>query len=160
AKTLQGNKEWKQAAPEILKNLGSLDGQEFWGKQRDAFAVFAAPGFFRWWQFAESMPALATVSDTFHTKGLVKQLQGEVRYYVLALTRENVTLFEGNRDKLDVVHVPGMPRGMHELEKKAFDTSMSAKTTGATPGAGGGTVMFGSGRTSHTNELKEETRDL
>jgi hypothetical protein len=159
-KALQGRKEWKQAAPEILKKLGSLDGQEFWGKQRDTFAGFAAPGFFRWWQFAESMPALAAVADTFHTKGLVKQLQGEVRYYVLALTRENVTLFEGNRDQLDVVHVPGMPRGMRELETKSFDTSLSAKTTGATPGAGGGTVMFGSGRSSHVNELKEETRDL
>ena len=117
-KALQGKKEWKQAAPEILKKLGALDGQEFWGKQRDTLAVFAAPGFFRWWQFAESMPALAAVADTFHTKGLVKQLQGEVRYYVLALTRENVTLFEGNRDQLDVVHVPGMPRGLHELETR------------------------------------------
>jgi hypothetical protein len=101
------------------------------------------------------------VADTFHTKGLLKSLQGELRYYVLALTRENITLFEGSRDKLDVVHVPGMPRGMRELETRSFDTSLSAKSIGsAQGGAGGGTVMFGSGRSSHINEQKEETKAL
>jgi hypothetical protein len=159
-KALQQNKEWKQAAPEVLKKIGALDNQEFWTKQRDTLAVFASPDSFNWWQFADAMPAAAVVADTFYTKGLVKRLQGEIRYYVLALTRENITLFEGNREKLDVVHVPGMPRGMRDLETKTFDTSLSAKSIGSTAGAGSGTVMFGSGRSSHVNEMKEETKTL
>jgi hypothetical protein len=159
-KALGQNKEWKQSGGEILGKLAALDTQDFWQKQRDALAVFASPDFFRWWQFAESMPALATVAETFHTKGLVKLLQGEVRYYVLALTKENISLFEGNRETLDVVNVPGMPRGMRDLEEKSFESSMSAKTTSAAPGAGGGTIMFGSGRASHTNELKDELKGL
>jgi hypothetical protein len=107
------------------------------------------------------MPRTANVSDTFYTKGLVKSLQGEVRYYVLALTKENITLFEGNNEKLDVVHVPGMPRGMHELElKKTTEPTSNAKTTAPAGGAGGGTVIFGAGKVSHTNEMKEELKSL
>jgi hypothetical protein len=157
-KAVHQNKEWKQAGSELIAKLATLDNQEFWTKQRDALAVFASPDYFKWWQFAETMPARATVADTFHTKGLVKVLQGEVRYYVLALTKENISLFEGNRERLDVVHVPGMPRGLREVETKTFDSSMSAKTT--SPGSGGGTIMFGSGGTSHTNELKDELKSL
>jgi Bacterial archaeo-eukaryotic release factor family 3 len=156
-KALHQKKEWKAAAGDLLAKLGSLDNQDFWQKQRDSLAVFASPESFRWWQFADPMPSLAIVDETFHTKGLVKLLQGEVRYYVLALTKENISLFEGNRETLDVVHVPGMPRGMRDLETKTFESSLSAKTT--SPGAGGGTVMYGSGP-SLTNEHKEELKGL
>lgn len=159
-KALTDPKDWKAAAPDILKRIGALDTQDFWGRQRDTLAVFASPDFFGWWQLAETIPATAVVADTFHTKALVKTLQGDFRYYVLALTRENITLFEGTRDELDVVHVPGMPRGLRELETRSFDSSMSAKTIGSGPGAGSGTVMFGSSRSSHANEQKDETKAL
>ena len=156
-KAIHQKKEWKPAADELLGKLATLDTQEFWQKQRDALTVFASPDFFRSWQFADTMSPLSAVADTFHTKGLVKLLQGEVRYYVLALTKENITLFEGNRETLDVVNVPGMPRGMRDLATKTFESSLSAKTTA--PGAGGGTVMYGSGP-SLTNEHKEELKSL
>lgn len=159
-KGLQQKKEWKPAALEILKKLGTLDTQEFWTKQRDTLAVFASPDYFRWWQFAEPMPAVAVVSDTFHTKGLVKRLQGDVRYYVLALTKENITLFEGNSDQLDVVHVPAMPRGMRDLESKISAPMTSSRTTSAPGTSSGGAAFFGSSGVSHTNELKEETKSL
>jgi Bacterial archaeo-eukaryotic release factor family 3 len=157
-KAVQQKKEWKQAAGDLIGKLAALDNQEFWTKQRDTLAVFASPDSFHWWQFGEAMPAEAVVGETFHTKGLVKLLQGEVRYYVLALTKENISLFEGNRETLDVVNVPGMPRGLRDVDTKQFESSLSAKTTA--PGAGGGTVMFGSGRDSLTNEHKEELKAL
>src|SRR5436190_10503821 len=124
-KTLAQTKEWKAGGAEVLKKLSNLDQQEFWTTQRGTLAAFASPDFFRAWTFSDAMPQNVTAADTFYTRGLVKRLQSEVRYFVLALTRENVTLFEGSRDSLDVVHVPGMPRGLHEL-----DTSTSAPTTG------------------------------
>jgi hypothetical protein len=159
-KSLHSKKEWKQSSAEVFKKITALDSQEFWTKQRETLAIFASPDFLRWWQFAETMPASAVVAETFATKGLVKRLQGEVRYYVLALTKENVTLFEGNADKLDVVHVPGMPRGLRELELKTSEPNMAAKTVGSGPGSGSGTVMFGKGSPSHANEMKEEARSL
>lgn len=153
-KAIGHKREWKAAAAELLAKLGALDDPDFWAKQRDTLAVFASPDYFRTWRFAEPMEERVVVSDTFHTRGLVKLLQGAVRYYVLALTRENVTLFEGTRESLDVVHVPGMPRGMHELASKLTEPNTSARST-----TGSGAIYYGSG-TSHANELKDETRSL
>jgi hypothetical protein len=159
-KSLLQRKEWKQAAGPVLDKIRALDSSEQWSRQRETLAVFASPDLFRSWQFAEAMPETAVVSDTFYTKGLVKRLQGEFRYYVLALTIENITLFEGNSEQLDVVHVPGMPRGLRDLELKTSEPGLNAKTTSA--GTGGGTIMFGTakGGASHANEMKEEVRSL
>jgi hypothetical protein len=159
-KALAHQKDWKILGPEVLKKLAVLDTPEQWAHQRDTLAVFASPDSFQSWQFADAMPEIIVVSDTFHTTGLVKRLQSEVRYYVLALSKENITLFEGNQDQLDVVNVPGMPRGLRDLATRSVESSMSAKTIGPGPGAGSGTVMFGSGRESLTNERKDETRAL
>jgi hypothetical protein len=158
-KALGQNKNWKAGAAGVLGKLASVDQQEFWMAQRGTLAVYASPDFFRAWTLSEPMPQNVTVAETFHTRGLVKELQGEVRYFVLALTRENVTLFEGSREKLDVVRVPGMPRGLHELETNTTAPTLGAKTTAAT-GSGGGTVIFGKGAPSHANEMKEETRSM
>lgn len=158
-KQLNQNKEWKAAGAEILKKLATIDTQAQWAEQRDTLAVFASPDTLYQWQFAEVMPEAAVVSDSFYTKGLVKRLQSEMRYYVLALTKENITLFEGNSDQLDVVNVPGMPRGMRDLETKTAEPSMSAKSIGS-GGAGSGTVMFGSSRSSHVNDLKDDTKSM
>lgn len=159
-KGLGQKKEWKPAAAGILEKLGSLDQQGFWAAQRETLAVFASADSLRAWTFAEPMPPNVTVAETFHTRGLVKRLQGEVRYFVLALTRENITLFEGTRDTLDIVRVPGMPRGMHELETTTAVPSTSTRTTSPGGSTGGGTVFYGSAGDSRANELKEETRSL
>ncbi len=130
--------EYKAGAPEILTKLATLDRDETWAQNRDALAVYCSPEFLAWWTFAETMPETVAVSDSFFTKPLLKYLQGEVRYYVLALTKDNVTLFEGGRESLDPVHVPGMPRGMRELESKAHGQGVAVRST-----SGHGTVHFG-----------------
>jgi hypothetical protein len=158
-KALAQNKEWKAVSADILKKLSSLDHQDFWTMQRGTLAVFASPDFFRSWTFPESMPHNVTVAETFYTRGLVKRLQGEVKYYVLALTKENITLFEGTDEKLDVVHVPAMPRGLRDLESK-ISAPMTTSRTNSAPGTTGGPMFYGSSGVSHTNELKEETKSL
>src|SRR5690606_27843381 len=48
---------------------------------------------------------LVVVADSFHTKPLLRIIQSADRYQILALTRKDVRLFEGNRDVVDEVEL-------------------------------------------------------
>lgn len=79
------------------------DDQDFWGRTLDGLAVLGAPGLFRVYRLQRPVPELAIVADSFHLKPLGRILQSADGYHILGLTRENVRLFEGNRDVLDEV---------------------------------------------------------
>ncbi|RZI41411.1 hypothetical protein EGT07_17640 [Herbaspirillum sp. HC18] len=76
---------------------------EFWNHARDGLAVFAGNGRFDVFKLQRPVPELATVADSYHLKPLLRILQSADRFHVLALSRDSVRLFEGNRDMLDEV---------------------------------------------------------
>lgn len=104
-------------AATVLGRLAKLDDSAFWGEQRAGFCAFASKTTTHQFRLGETTAPAVVVADSFFTKPLVKYLQGEVRYYLLTVAKENVTLWEGGRDTLDPVVVPGMPRGLRELEE-------------------------------------------
>ena len=126
---LASRAEWKPAAARVLESLSWLELADFVSSDGDTLAAFSSPGFQRSWHLPETMPAALIVSDSFHTQPLVKHLQNRLLYYVLALTQENVTLYQGTEHQLRVVQVPRMPRGMHELEVPGADHSLSKRMT-------------------------------
>ena len=148
--------EWKPAAAPVLESLAWLEHAGLVSSHGDTVAVFSSPGFQRSWHLPETMPAALNVSDSFQTQPLVKHLQNRLLYYVLALTQENVTLYQGTEHQLRVVQVPRMPRGMHELEVAAPDHSISKRMTTSIAGAGGGALFFGPGIGSDANHAKHE----
>jgi hypothetical protein len=90
------------------------------------------------------------VGDSFHTKPMVKYLQGEVRYYLLTIAKENVTLWEGGRATLDPIAVPGMPRGLRELEEgRGKDVA-----TGIVRNVGPGRSVHGGGEVDGKQEIR------
>ncbi len=55
------------------------------------------------------------MADSFHTKPLMRILQSADRYQVLGLSRQEIKLFEGNRDALDEIELaPDVPRTVTE----------------------------------------------
>jgi len=76
---------------------------EFWNHTLDGLAVLGAPGLFRMFLLQRPVAELTVVADSFHTKPLRQCLQSAARYQVLALSRDKVQLFEGDRNALDVV---------------------------------------------------------
>lgn len=88
---------------------------DFWKQTLDGLAVFGAPDLFRVFALPRTVPELAIVADSFHTKPLWRFLQSTDRYQVLGLTRDRLRLFEGGRDGLDEIDLaPGVPRTMVE----------------------------------------------
>ena len=86
---------------------------DFWNHTLDGLAVLGAPNLFRVFLLQRPVVELAVVADSFHTKPLRQWLQQTGRYQVLALGRDKVQLFEGDRHTLDaVVLATGVPQTM------------------------------------------------
>jgi len=76
----------------------------------DGLAVFGSPKLFRAYRLQRPVEKLVTVGTCFYIKPLIHILQALDRYQVLALTRDSVRLYEGNRDALDELEMaPEVP---------------------------------------------------
>jgi hypothetical protein len=85
--------------------------RDFWRYARDGLAVLGAEGIFRVFRLQRSVAEVAIAADSFHTKPLLRILQSSDRFQVLAVNRQSIRLFEGNRDVLDEIEpAEGVPR--------------------------------------------------
>jgi hypothetical protein len=91
--------------------LALANDRDFWNHTLDGLAVLGAKGIFRVYNLQRPVAELAVVADSFHTKPLMRILQSADRYQVLGLNRQEIKLFEGNRDVLDEIEpAQGVPR--------------------------------------------------
>jgi hypothetical protein len=87
----------------------------FWAHTWDGLAVLGSPTSFRTIKLQRPVPTVATVATTFHLKPLLRIQQSAERYQVLALSRREIRLYDGNRDQLDEVTLaPGVPANIKE----------------------------------------------
>lgn len=98
----------------LLEPLRALaEDPDFWNCALDGLAVLRSAGLFRAYRLQRPVPELAVAADSFHVKPLIRILQSADRYQVLGINRNEVKLFEGNRDALDPIELaPGVPRTM------------------------------------------------
>lgn len=102
----------KRQAQSLLEPFRALiTDRDFWNHAGEGLAVLGSQNLFRAYRLRRPVPELAIVADTFHLKPLVRILQSADRYHVLALSRKDIRLFEGNRDVLDEIGLAdGVPR--------------------------------------------------
>lgn len=104
----------------------------FWSHTLDGLAVLGCAGFFRVFCLQRTVPELAIVADSFHTKPLRRFLQSVDRYQVLGLSRGRFQMFEGDRNTLDEIEPPvGTPRTISEaLGEEQSEPSQSSFSHG------------------------------
>lgn len=91
------------------------DNERFWTHTLTGLAVLRAPDYYKVYKLQRQVPERAIVADSFHIKPLLRIIQSADRFEVLALTREHVRYFHGNRDALDEVELhPNVPRTLEE----------------------------------------------
>ena len=95
--------------------LALADDHDFWNHTLDGLAVLGAKDIFRVYRLQRPVPELIVVADSFHTRPLIRIRQSADRYQVLGLSRQEIKLFEGNRDSLVEIEVAqGVPRTITE----------------------------------------------
>jgi peptide subunit release factor 1 (eRF1) len=128
----------KEEAQERLEPFRVLaDDRSFWNHTRDGLSVLAAKGTFRVYRLQRPVAELAVVADSFHVKPLIRILQSADRYQVLALSRQEAKLFEGNRDALDEIELhEDVPGELTEaLGEELTDSHHTVAAYGGTGGA-------------------------
>lgn len=66
----------------------------------DGLVIFAAPGEHQVWSLARSVPERVVLSDTFLTRNLVAAQVAERPFWVLSLSADRVTLWNGGADRV------------------------------------------------------------
>jgi len=104
-------RELLKPAQELLERAG------FWRRQSDGLAIFVSPKVFRTYRLPLDFRGLVVVSERFHIKPLLPLLTGDARFYILALSQNEVRLLEGTRYSVGQVDLENVPESLAEALK-------------------------------------------
>ncbi len=107
----------KEAAERLVGGVMKItDDNDFWRHQLQALGIFIDRARTLFVRLPRPMKReIVAVADSFHVKPLIRAMQTLDRYQLLAVTQKSVTLYEGDRDNLDVVPLhPDVPRTLVE----------------------------------------------
>ncbi|ALF53237.1 hypothetical protein ACX27_10900 [Nostoc piscinale CENA21] len=111
---LEAMKMNQDEANELLQPAMELDTGEFWENQDQGLAIFIAPGVFRYYQLPTEFQELVVVSDRFHIKPLLPLINNDGKFYILALSQQDLKFFEGTRSGLNEVEIENLPKSLDE----------------------------------------------
>ena len=104
-----------QEAKILLEPLQGLIGNViFWRHQSDGLAIFLSSGTFSYYCLPVNFDELIVVADRFHIKPLLQVLSGDNRFYVLALSQNEIHLFEGTKQDFREIEIDTVPRSLAE----------------------------------------------
>lgn len=143
-------------AKELLEPAQRLlqDGL-FWQHQSDGLAIFLSREMFRYYRLPLDFDALVVVTDRFHIKPLLPLLSGDGRFYVLALSQNEVRLLQGTRYSVSEVDLEGVPASLTEaLRYDDPEKRLQFHTSTRTPGGRGERPATFHGHGTGSNDAK------
>jgi hypothetical protein len=105
---------------EMLQPLrDKLDDTAFWRSMSDGMAVFATPGGANFYRLPLNFEELLVVGESFHLTPLFPLIASNNRYYVLALSQNEVKLYQGTHYAISEVKSADIPDSI--TDALAFD---------------------------------------
>jgi hypothetical protein len=147
----------KQDASDLLQTLHQMDTYDFWQHQSEGLAIFLSSGQFRYYRLPIAFSELTVVTDRFHLKPLLQLLSGDGHFYTLALSQNQVRLFQGTRHSISEVELTDVPTSIAEaLQYDDPEKSLQFHTGTSQSGGGDRSAMFhgqGAGNDDHKDNL-------
>lgn len=106
-----------QAARDLLEPARKLDDYQFWQHQSDGLAIFISTNVFRYYCLPLNFEELVVVTDRFHVKPLLPLLTSDGKFYILALSQNEVRLLQGTRYSVSEVDLADVPQSIAEALK-------------------------------------------
>lgn len=127
-------------ARELLRPAENLltDQEAFWQHQSEGLAIFLSnSGLFKNLRLPLKFDELVVIANNFHLKPLLPLLSRDGKFYILAVSMDEIRLFLATKDTIEQVDLVGVPTSMQEAlwmddpEKfKGFHTSASSPGRG------------------------------
>lgn len=130
---------------------------DFWNHTGEGLCVISSAERFEVIRLQLPVEELVMVADTFHTKPLRHIMQSEDRYQVLALTMDEVHLFEGNRHSLfEIELADDFPKTITEALGEELTEKHS--TVASYGGVGGDSTNMHHGQGGKMDEVDSDTQ--
>jgi len=124
---------------------GLVNNLLFWKRQSDGLALFLRPGVFKYYCLPFSFDELIVVADRFHVKPLLPVLSRDERFYVLALSQNEVRLLQGTGQGVTEVDIESVPKSLAEA-LQYDEPERQIRFRAGSPGSGDrGTMLSGHG---------------
>ena len=147
-------------AKELLQPIYELDNDDFWQHQSDGLAIFLSPNQFRYYCLPIAFPELAVVGDHFHLKPLLQLMSGDGTFSVLALSQNQVRLFQGTRYHLDEIKLTDIPTNIADALQYDKPEKSLQLHTGSSQGNSAVFHGQGAGNEDHKNDLLSYFRQV
>lgn len=124
----QDVKELLDPVQELLKE------DDFWQHPLNGLAVYRSPDFFRYYRLPFDLQELVIIADHFYIKPLLPIFYAERRFYILALSQNQVRLFQATRYSINEVELKGIPQSLAEALKYEYPEKQPQFRTSAPGG--------------------------
>jgi hypothetical protein len=132
--------------------------EPFWQTAAEGLAVFCAAGFFRAYRLPIRFRERAVVGRRFIIRPLLSLRGGDGALYILALSRNQVRLFEAREHAMREVELRGVPRSLAEALGTQETPEMLQFHTASPAGAGARPAIYSGGGTGAEDEKTELLR--
>jgi hypothetical protein len=134
----------KSGAQELSRQAKDLTKDFFfWQYQNEGLAAFLSPEFARYYRLPVSFEELLIVADRFHIKPLLQLFSEDFRFYVLALSQNEMRFFQCspyNISEIQLENVPGSLDEALQYDERMRQIQFHTKTPG---GRGDRTAIWG-----------------
>lgn len=134
-----------QDVRDLLARVTELDDYQFWQHQSDGLAIFVAENFFSYYQVPLNFDELVVVSDRFHLKPLLQLLTNDGRFYLLALSQNQIRLFQGTRYSISEIELEDVPQSIAEVLRYDDPEKQLQFHTGTSQGGDRAAMFHGQG---------------
>ncbi len=131
-----------QDVKDLLQPAEEIDEYDFWQHQSDGLAIFIANNVFSYYCLPIDFPELVVVTNRFHLKPLLSLLTTDGLFYILALSQNQVRLFQGSRYSVSEIELENVPQGIAEALKYDDPEKQFQFHTGTSEGGGERAAMF------------------
>lgn len=149
-------------AAEYLKPLSAyLDDSEFWQHQADGLALFHCQGLTEAFRLPINVPVRTVVSDSFDVTPLLPMVSIEGRFFILAVSENDVRLLDATRFSFYEVDVEGMPKSMAEAlfaDDKEQQINYHSGAGSSPKGGGRSAMYFGTGDDGSKEQHKTDCK--
>ncbi|MEZ6046518.1 MAG: hypothetical protein R3C11_13290 [Planctomycetaceae bacterium] len=143
-----------------LCNLDSDGNREFWAHQGDGLAILLRKGSHELHSLQVPVDELTIVAHRHHVKPLLRAVESDQEYCVLAVSQGNVRFLEGSRSGLHERTVEELPDSLKEVVNGDHHKGFNLHSFKVRSDAGNNAVPHGHIDSDHLHELRTYFRAI
>lgn len=134
-----------------------LNDSSFWQHQYDGLAIFMAAGDFHSYRLPFSVEEQLIIAPSYYVKPVLPLFTNNGHYYILAISQNEVRLFEGTRHSVGQIDLPAeIPASLNEALKLDEPEKQLQMHTGSSPGGASAGMFHGQGSGAEEQEARLE----